>query len=92
MSALDSVKIDQCIKKFEETFLSINDKFYHECVAKEATEELVELYAEIERLKNQVFHLEKGYELIAEKNRDFENTDTLFQTSGINDNNDMCPK
>lgn len=63
MSALDNARLDQCIKHFEETFLSTDDKFYHECVAKEATEEL-------SRLKNQNVELERGYELIAERNRE----------------------
>jgi len=50
MSALNSVRLDQCIEHFEKTFLSINDKFYHENVAREAKEELSALYSRIDEL------------------------------------------
>ena len=47
-------RIEQCISWYREEYISINDKFYHETVAREAEEELAQLRARIAELEAEI--------------------------------------
>jgi len=51
MSALYETKIFQCINWYRDKYDNMNDKFYHECVAREAEEELAALRSRIAELE-----------------------------------------